>query len=380
MRWPFPPLPRAVPLGFLGTLALVWGVEAYLARHDLRFSTMVADVWASARRAAERPPTGGILVFGDSQVELGISPLTVESRLGQPVQCLAVPGGQATSSYFLLRTALAAGAIPSAVVVDFEPNLLRKGREPNARMWNDLASLDESLDLARTMGSPEAFLRMACGKALVSLRQRHDIRENITAALLGREPAGSALIASVRRNRGMNRGALLMPKQTTGFQYEIKTWADEAQRPWTPDPTNEAYAHRFLELAAKHRLRVFCAVMPVVPSLHEVAAATGFDEAYYQWLRRLQRRHPNLYVLDWRNAGYPASVFFDCLHLDVEGAASVGSALADYLRGCFGEAGTAQRWVVMPGLRSEGSFHALEDQTRSDGLVRAALAEARTRR
>ncbi len=379
MRWSFA-LRRSTPLGFLGMLALIWAVESFITRNDLRFSAVEADTWKSARVATDHLQTGGVLTFGDSQVELGISPISVESRLGQPVQCLAVPGGQAPSSYFLLRRALRSGAIPSAIVVDFEPHLLQRGRGPGQRMWPELADFDECLDLARTLKDSEAFASMLLARTLPSYRERLEIRSNLMTSFRGETPTNPGQMSMARRNRGMNRGGVLMAKQPPGHQHQYSQWANPSPTGWAPDPLNEAYAHRFLQLAKRHNIPVFCALMPVVPGLKEKAMASGMESAYFAWLGNLQGRYPHLFVLDWRNAGYPDSVFIDALHLDVEGSASVGLALAEYLRRCMRGENVGERWVKMPPFRIDGSQVALEDHNRSDFVVRSAAVSDSIRR
>ena len=375
MSWPTREPRRSIPLGFLGMLALVWAVESFITRNDLRFSAVEADTWKSARSATDHIQSGGVLTFGDSQVELGISPVSVESRLGQPVQCLAVPGGQAPSSYFLLRRALRGGAIPSAIVVDFEPHLLQHGRGPGQRMWPELADFDECLDLSQTLRDPDAFASMALAGWLTSYRERLEIRGNLMASLRGETPAMPGAMTMARRNRGMNRGAVIMAKQPPGHRHDYAQWANPSPTGWAPDPVNEAYTHRFLQLARKHKIPVFCALMPVVPGLKQKAEASGMEPLYFSWLSKLQARYPNLYVLDWRNSGYPDSVFIDALHLDVEGSASVGIALAEYLGRCLKGEGVNERWVYMPPFRLDGSQVALEDHNRSDFVVRSAAME-----
>src|SRR6202012_2342880 len=100
--------------------------------------------------ASGNRPMGGVFFYGDSQVKFGVSPLLLESKLGQPSHCLAIQGGQAPSSYFLLRRTLDSGVIPSAILVDFEPHLTRDGIDHNKRMWPELADLGECLELAWT--------------------------------------------------------------------------------------------------------------------------------------------------------------------------------------------------------------------------------------
>ena len=109
--------------------------ESYISRNDLMFSRIEAEDWKeSGRVASGELPMGGVFFYGDSQVKFGVSPLLLESKLGQPSHCLAVQGGQAPTSYFMLKKTLASGVIPSAVVVDFEPHLLRDGIDHNKRI------------------------------------------------------------------------------------------------------------------------------------------------------------------------------------------------------------------------------------------------------
>ena len=361
---------RSIPLGLLGMLALVALIEAGIARHDLQFSAVEADTWRAAGAAADRPTPGGVLMLGDSQVELGISPLTVEGRLGQPVRCLAIPGGQPPSSYFLLRRALRAGMRPAAVVVDFEPHLLRHGRGPGQRMWPELADLDECLDLATTLRDPTAFASMALARFVPSYRERLEIRTILASCLRGETSIMPGQMTMARRNRGMNRGALIMAKQPPGHIHDIAQWANP--EPWAPHPVNAAYAHRFFRLARRHQIPVYVALMPVVPGLRQKAATTGMEAAYFAWLRKVQGRYDNVTVLDWRAAGYPDSVFVDALHLDVDGSTSVGIALADTLGRHLSGSGGVKRWVSMPPFRVDGSERTLEDHNRSAAVAHAA--------
>ena len=371
MSWLTPLARRSIPLGFLGTIVLIFASESFIARHDLRFSAMEADTWKAARVAAENIQAGGILTFGDSQVELGISPLSVESHLGQPVQCMAVPGGQPPSSYFLLRSALEAGTIPSAIVVDFEPQLLQRDRGPSVRMWPEFATLGECFEFAKALGDPGAFAGMAISELLPSHRQRLEIRKNLMAGFRGETPINPSFMSTIRRNRGMNRGALMLGKQPPGKQHSLDEWITPAQYHWNANPVNEIYAHKFLKLAQQHNIPVFLALMPVVPALKQKTFEIGLETKYFNWIRKLQKKYPNLYVLDWRNANYPDAVFSDALHLDYEGAASVGIALAEYLKGCMRGEGIGVRWVRMPPFQVDGSQVALEDHNRSEFVVKS---------
>ncbi len=368
---------HSIPLGLLGMLALIGVGESFVSRNDLRFSHYDADAWKATRAAANHLPAGGVLLLGDSQIEFGISPITVESRLGQPTQSLAVRRAQPPATYFLLREALQSGTVPSAIVVNFAPHLVEYDLVWNERFWPELANVDECLDLARTMGDPSIFGSLALSRLLPSFLERQQIRGNLMAGFRGETPNTAGFIQMTRRNRGMNRGAFLITKRPPDFQHGTGPWGVPQKPTWTPAPANEAYIHRFLQLAAKHQIPVFCAVMPVVSKLKRLSESSGEEKAYYAWLGKLLVRYPELRILDWRSSGYPDSMFFDGIHLDVEGAVSTGLALADYLAVRLKEAGTGERWVRMPPFRLDGSQFAIEHNILSEQIVRKATDQLR---
>ncbi len=370
-------IPRRIPLGFLGMLALVAASEAFIARNDLKFSRLDAEDWkATARVAAGELPMGGVFFFGDSQVKYGVSPLLLESKLGQPSHCLAIQGGQAPSTYFLLRRALDSGVNPSAIVVDFEPHLFRDGIDHNRRMWPELATLGECLELAWTAGDAPAFASMALGRLLPSYRERFEIRGNIMAALRGEVPQTPLWLMMARRNTGMNRGAVAMAKELHG-NYEIDKWANPTPKAWAPDPVNETYARKVFDLATRNKIPVFCMLMPVHPEVQAKYEKNGIEGRYSAWLRGMQARYPYLYVLDWHHSDYREGVFTDALHLDKEGALSLTGALGDYLGRCLRGEGVDVRWVRMPAFRSDGIALAVEDTSTSNLFTQSSANRRR---
>ncbi len=370
---------RRLPRGLLGMAAIVAACESYIARNDLKFSRLEPDDWRSTSRAAANDlPAGGVLLFGDSQVKFGFSPLTIESKLGQPAHTLAIQGGQATSSYFLLRKALGSGVMPSAIVVDFEPHLLRDKLLENSRMWAELADLGECLELAWASRDADAFAAMALGRALPSYLQRREIRSNIGAALRGETPPTAARLEMSRRNQGMNRGAIVMPRNAAVTRHDVAPWANPTPAPWAPSPLNADYARKFLQLARDNHIPVYCALMPVDAALQAKSEGSGMEGRYVGWLRWLQGQYPNLYVLDWRHAKYPPLAFMDALHLNKDGVASISVALGAFLERSSRGEGVDVRWVRMPEYKLDGTELAVEDSGLSD-LVMRAKAGARRR-
>lgn len=368
----FPWPGHRVPWGLLGMFALVGLFESFVASHSLRFSRIEPDDWRSASEVAEREvPAGGVLILGDSQVKFGISPFQVEAEVGQPAQCLAIQGGQAPSSYFLLRKALQGGMIPSAIVVDFEPNLLREPPTGKPRMWAELANLKECYELASSTGDFAEFASMALARILPSYRGRLEIRGNLMAALKAEPSNNAALIKMARRNRGMNRGAILMSKDLGNHQHDISTWGNPMTDPWKPSEVNDLYVRRLLRLALNHKIPVYASLMPLSPGVQAKYEQSGMDERYVAWLGKLQGRFPNFHVLDWRHANYGPLAFFDALHLNSVGASSVGSALGNHLKRVGRGELANERWTTMPTYNPNVATVAVEDSSMSDALMRA---------
>ncbi len=368
---------RRVPRGLLGMIALVAACESFIVRDALKFSRIEADDWREAGHAADGElPKGGLLFFGDSQLKYGVSPLAIESKLGQPSHCLAVQSGQAPTSYFLLRRALASGVIPSAVVVDFEPHLMRDGIEHNQRMWPELLTFRETAELTWAARDPLAFASINLGRLFPSYRARFEVRENLKAALRGETTGIASWLEMGVRNRGMNRGALLMAKSGNPH-HDVTRWGNPTETPWTPAPINDHYARKFIKLARSRNIPVYCALMPVDPGLQEKYETNGMDRPYFAWLRALQDDYHNLYVLDWRHSGYDSRVMNDAMHLDHDGAAGITLALGEYLQKSYGGQGIDVRWVRMPGFRLDGARVAAEDSSRSHAFM---MSTAKLRR
>ena len=369
---------RRVPWGLLGMVVLIgWG-EVFVASHSLRFSRIEPDDWREAAEVASHAlPAGGVLILGDSQVKFGISPLQVEAEVNQPTQCLAIQGGQAPASYFLLRKALRSGMVPSALVVDFEPHLLRDAPTGKTRMWAELASLGDCYELAATTGDFAELAAMVLGRLLPSGRARFEIRTNLMAALKGETSENPALIAMARRNRGMNRGALIMSKDLGDHQHDLAKWGNPTSTPWEPDPTNDRYVRRLLRLALDHKIPVYAPLMPLSPGVQTKYEQSGLDKRYVAWLEKLQGRFPNFRVLDWRHASYGPLAFMDALHLNSTGAAAVAAALGSHLNQVNRGEIAPQPWTIMPPYESRMTAVVVEDSSQSDALLRASVRRRR---
>ena len=347
-------------------ILLILVFEGYLTRNELRFSRLESHDWkttAESVKAAGR--SGGVFCFGDSQIKYGLLPLVMESRLGQPVECFAIQGGQAPSSFFLLRKAIEAGARPSAIVVDWEPHLLRDGVDHNFRMWPELVDLRDNLELAWTSGDLGSFLSRTVATLLPSVRERFEVRDNIKAALNGEKPNLVERIEMSWRNKVMNRGANALAKDHFGRNADLTRWGNMGKTRWAADPVNTTYARRFLRLARDHDIPVVVALMPVSPAMQRKYEDNGIDRPHAEWVEDLVRRFANASVVDLRHSSYAPDVFYDPVHLDRDGAVSASLAVASLLRDRLEGRGAVDRWVRMPPYRTEVAEVAFEDTTRT---------------
>src|SRR4051794_23517903 len=96
---------RALPWGLLGMLALVGAVERTVIRGNLALRNGRAESWGRTARDVKPARGCDVLLFGDSLVKSGLIPRALGRGTGRSTFNLAVVGGSAPSSYFLLRRA-----------------------------------------------------------------------------------------------------------------------------------------------------------------------------------------------------------------------------------------------------------------------------------
>jgi hypothetical protein len=357
---------RRFPAGLVGMIALIALCEGFIAAHDARFSRLEANDWKTSEQMA-RGSSGfsGVLCVGDSQIKFGMLPLVLESKIGQPVESHAVLGGQAPSTYFLLKKAIDSGARPSAIVIDWEPHLLKDGPDHNNRMWPELLDLSENLELSWIAGDSDGFLSRIVAGILPSFRARSEIRDNIKAALNGETPEMPDWIERSWRNKVMNRGATALAKDHIGRTADLGRWGNKVATPWSAHPVNTAFARKTLKLAQAYKIPVFLTIMPVSPGMQQKYEINGIDQPYVEWVKKLEHRFANVTVVDLRHSNYDASVFYDPLHLDRDGAVAASISLANYLRDHLDGQPIGERWVQMPSYRPSTEAVAFEDTTRT---------------
>jgi hypothetical protein len=364
----------AVPGGLLAMLGMVAGVEAYIARRDLDFSTVWAQDWRSGGAAARvEAPGCAVLCFGDSLLKYGLIPSVLEARTGGRAYNMAMHAGKAPGSYFLLQRALESGARPRAVVVDFDAAHLAIGPLDLARQWPEMLTWRDCLDLSVEMRDASLFGQLALAKLLPSLRARHEIREALYALYRRRRERPRYEILVHLRNWSLNRGAQVVPKNS-----KPPSEVDRARRlpplpPWECDPTNAAYVERFLSLAQSRGIPVYWLIAPCKGWVQSERERIGYEQPYNVYIKRLIDRYPNLVLLDARHSGYPERVFDDITHLDREGAVALSASVGDVLRAGPGRGAGGPRWLELPPYLDRPSDGAIEDVEQSRIALRQAL-------
>jgi lysophospholipase L1-like esterase len=343
-------------------LALVATVELVISSRRLDFTTIWADDWRQAGHAASRVATKrDVLCFGDSLVKFGVLPKVIRAKSGLSAHNLAVNAGTVPSTYILLKRALESGARPKAVVVDFfalmQPDQPRK----STRMYPELATPRECLELARVSGDPGFFEASVMGMILPSYRCRFEVRDSVKAALEGRRASPWPAQASIWESWKTQGGAQFMPPSPRP-PADLALVNDISPADWHCDAINAAYVEKFLALAKLHQVPVFWLIPPISPEVQACRDARGTDAHYDRFARATLSRHPEVTVIDARRLSFDGTAYFDPLHLNGVGATALSEALADRLVDGLAGRDRNERWVDIrgPANHAEGVARAGE--------------------
>lgn len=381
--------PSALPLGLLGMLAIVAGLERFQVRSNYAYRSGHATDWAvtaerirsESRRIAEggeRPPE--VLVLGDSLAEFGLYPRVIEAVTGRSALNLAVQTGPAPTAYVLFRRALQRGARPRAIVIDSAQGVLGEGPNSTTRPypWSDLLSFAETFELAWTARDFNLLTRVILGKSLHVYKNREEIRKDVVQALRGQSTWERTYLPGRMRNWRVNRGAQVNPPHP----FEAPEYPPEGEplpTRWKPDPTNVAYLERIFETARAHGVSVFWLLPPLHPWTQAWSRYRGETQAYEQCINELQARHPEVVVLDARQSRYPGAVFIDSSHLDVDGATALSASIGQLIDARLDDPdfAAARSWVKVPDYQPTPVSVVLETTDQSHARVLANGATVR---
>lgn len=342
---------RRPPLGLLGALVLILGVEWFVARHKADvMGASLKSVDRTREIAARKVRDCELMAFGDSMVKHSLSPKVIKNRTGLKGYNFALAGTQAPASFFLFREALASGARPKVVLVDFFPELLTTDPWVNYTHWPVLGSYRDFFDLAWYSGDPSLFASMTARGTLPSMRCRESIRAAILEAFQGQAGVTRTNNRIAEHfwetNRGFE-GTTPLADQNLSADYWIGRYFQSIEC----TPTNRYFVDRFMELAAEHGVKVCLLLPPYMPHLQAKVEEVGFHAKHDAWVRSLLDRHPNLDVLDARKSNYDQSAFRDVNHLASQGAFVFSDDIGEMVRRKLEDPGSVPRWVHLPAYR-----------------------------
>lgn len=359
------------PLALTGMFALIALVEAVVGRYPVAFSDYMACSWRFAAEAARG--TGAraeVLGLGDSMLKLGVQPPVLERRLGRPSYNLAIYGGQAPSTYFLLRRVIESGGRPKVVIVNFHSNLLSASPTLSAPYWNELISARDGLELAYGTRSPNLVTRTALARLLPTFNGREEIRAAILASAGVKDNEELEARRSHQRNWQANHGG-----HANDSAYHAGESIDvNPARPgkWSPRTLHVGYVRRFLDLAQSRGIMVVWLIPPTHADWQLRRERLRVDELYTRFIRQMTTARPNVMVVDGRHAGYPQEAMVDSTHLGARGGTEVTEALADILAPRLAGVTGLPNWVDLPRYRGMNTDPCVETLGRSRQTLRLA--------
>ena len=356
--------PWAFPGGLLGSIGLIivleWVGIVPETLHIRESSDRVNSSWLAAGRAAAGPEAGAeILCFGDSLIKLGILPRVLQDRLGWSAHNLAVLGGQAPTSYFLLRRVLEQGHRPRALIINFSPLLLAMDPRVNLEWWSKLPEGCERLELLWRARDPALTASMTVQTLIASWSARDAVR-----SILGLEGDGdphgppTTIPDDARvfnRNWRLNCGAQVAPRHFIPIEGALPKPYEGSHWRWRPHPAHAFYVERFLNLAAAHRIPVFWVLTPAMSAWLDRNDEVGTIAAYRRFVRDHVDRFPGLIVLDAQCVGWDRSAFRDPIHLNRDGAVRLTLAVAESILRGADRSSDDSRWRKLDGNADQSS-------------------------
>ena len=358
------PLRRPIPWGLLGMIGLVWSIEKFEVRRDYALESFHGANWRATAKLVEKSvKDAGILCFGDSLMRDGVYPAVLQEVTGKTAYNLAVPTGPAPASYVLLRRALERGARPSAIVVDFDADVLKEGPRSTRRPypWADLLTVPEMIDLAWQSRDFEVFARIAVKRLLWSEKNRFEIREAIVAGFRNEVTSLRMNLLGCFRNWKINNGAQVNPIGGITEDPPVPDSIPARTSTWACHPVNRFYVDRFLDLAERRKIAVFWVIPPFSPLRQSATRVDGLEAAATRFIEDVRARHPSVVIVDGRHSGYDKSTFFDPAHLNRAGATSLSASLGALINIYLDDRSALPSWVRLRNYAPTTTATPLED-------------------
>jgi len=375
---------RSLPWGLIGMLGLILSVEHVVIRHDLDLIGTVSLNWRYAgRAAASRARDCKILCLGSSIVKMGIGARMIQAGTGKRTFNLAMSAASLPANFYVLRRAIEAGARPDAVLID----CLENGLEPfqvhgNLRNYPELLTVGEIFDIAWQTRDSEFLALMILSRALPSLKDRFEIRNNVLAYFRGQNASSALAGYLARRNWEANHGMWAIPRNPA-----FEAMHPEEAVPSPPQASSRAtgaprsllgnYTKRFLDLAAANQIRVFYLLAPLPPHTRLSWDQSGANLEHSRLAADIQAYSSNVIVIEGRYSGYGIDAFYDDVHLNTQGATALSTEVASIMKQYLGQPRPEGSRVTLPPYHARGADPWLEDTIQTGVVLKAEKARRR---
>lgn len=365
---------RSAPFGLAGMVVLVLLIEGLFnsSMNRMGFMELAPASWRySDQKARQKRGQPEIACFGSSLIKFGVLPSVLEAKTGKTAFNFGLFNGKISSSYYLLKHALASGAKPAAIVIDCHegPVLGTQAADrpesigTNLRNWPELLTYGECLELSLAARDQEFFTRTVIAKLLPAFRARFEVRQSIMAALNATPDDTRTAVWGTTRNWNVNQGTMVMPSKEEPAAEAPAPIAEIKPAPadWVHGRLTEYYMTRLLDLAREKHIQVFLVFPPLKPAIVNWQNQVGESWFINRYANSLLKRYPDLVVLDARQSRYKDDAFHDATHLNETGSVAYSSDLGDAIaRHLAGQSGS-ERWCDLPHFRARRHGTPLED-------------------
>jgi hypothetical protein len=325
------------PLGYtvrllIAAVAVLGVAWAYVLLMPMGFFPSGYPSWVAKMTLLRQCPANAVEFFGDSRVEAGIVP----AEIGAAIDNLGVAGGSAIEVASGVNKLLKCPGNPARVVIALGPERFR----PLSRdFWVEALGYgflgpEELLALERDADRLNDTDTLRAAKTQDGLSG--PVRDWLYALRFPSMSFASLVEGQIFRRYNDNEARYARILQARGFvPYPAATPTDKP----APEVSLASFERSPVQvdwfeqtLAALHRrgIPVTLMNMPIKPSTSK-ALAVEVKRQYYDYLRALAQRFPNIQIVGTTMPVWPNEMFTDEVHLNAGGAQRFSHLLAS----CF---------------------------------------------
>lgn len=314
-----------------------------------------------------------VACVGDSLIKHALSPSTLEHHIEKSTINLAIAGAQPIATYYLLKRLFVHPKKPTLVLLGYDTGILQSGGIKAAHESAELFTLNDCIDIFLTTGDSESFRVLLLSKIVPLYKINQRIVYYIEQRLKTSDWFDRILVATYWRNWQRNRGQTLESPQNvcSSPQKDLANkiaWrkAIRARMPWHCESVNKLYLEKILRLTNNNSVRVYWLITPANPIAQTEMDSCGLSNSYNNFLKELQKQHPNLFVIDGTSSNYKTLHFIDAGHFQREGSIPYSTQIGKTLA-----SGLVSRWLNLPKSTEWNDDTSFEDTLQSSKHVRA---------